>query len=135
MALGGRSVQPSEGIRELVLSYHQFMLSGKGLKLEDYIAQHPATLWFGTGPDAWLVGYDRVLATLKIQQRQFGPTQIHLKHLLTLEGGELGYAVDRSVMEFSDGTCFPYRHSMVFVREEGVWRLVHSHSSADVLEF
>ena len=127
-------MQPSEEIRDLVLRYHDLMRTGNGVATEDFIARHEATLVFGTAPDAWLAGYDAVLAALRTQLRQFGPTQTHLRHLLCFEDGNLGYAVDRSVMEFSDGTRLPYRQSMVFVRENGQWRLVHAHSSLDTLE-
>lgn len=51
-----------------------------------------------------------------------GPVMVH-------QHGDVAWAVDQPSVRFDDGSELTERVSLVFVNEEGSWKLAHSHAS------
>jgi adenylate cyclase len=49
--------------------------------------------------------------------------------LRAFECGEVGWVVDRPTFRLAGGQQFDTRITLVLHREDGTWRIVHSHAS------
>ena len=88
----------------------------------------------GTGPDEWFEGRTAVLAALEQQARDFPNLRFEPGHLRCAENGDRGWVADRAAIVMPDGGRIDARQTMVFQREAGTWRIVHSHLSIGVAD-
>ena len=98
--------------------------------LERHTSRHPGTAFLGTDPDEWwtdLAGLRHAL----VGQHQAGVTFIPGDPVV-YQQGDIGWAVDHR-MRFRVGEQEgPFRMTIIYRREDGVWKMVHFHSSIGV---
>ena len=121
---------PSTELRELTLLITQAIGAGDVAVLERHTSRHPGAAFLGTDPDEWwtdLAGLSQALAG----QHEAGVTFIP-GDPVAFQEGEMGWAVDHQ-MHFRLGEQEgPFRMTVVYRREDGVWKMVHFHSSIGV---
>ena len=123
-------MQPSPELRDLTNRIAQAVGDGDVGFLEHHISRQADVAFLGTDPDEWwtdLAGLSRALTA----QRGAGVTVIPGDPLAYQEGN-VGWAVDRSVRFRIGDQEIPFRFSVVYRREDGVWKMVHFHSSIGV---
>ena len=123
-------MHPSTELRDLTIQIAKAIGTGDVAVLERHTSHHPGTAFLGTDPEEWWTD----LASLRqavLAQRGAG-VEVIPGEPLAFQEGEVGWAIDRG-MRFRVGEQeTPFRMSAVYRREEGVWKLVHVHSSIGV---
>ena len=117
-------------LRDLTIQIAHAISDGDVAVLERHTSRHPGTAFLGTDPDEWwtdLAGLRHAL----VGQREAG-VEFILGDPVAYQQGEVGWAVDHR-MRFRVGEQEgPFRMTVVYRREDGVWKMVHFHSSIGV---
>src|SRR5829696_72812 len=95
-----------------------------------YCSKSAGTAFLGTDPEEWWTD----LASFReavLGQREAG-VEVIPGEPMALQEGEVGWSVDRGLRFPVGEQETPFRMSAVYRREEGVWKLVHFHSSIGV---
>jgi ketosteroid isomerase-like protein len=86
----------------------------------------------GTDPAEWWTGHDTALRAFATQMEEMGGGfPIHESNPQGFADGNVGWACDQPVLTLPDGEV-PLRVSAVFVKENGRWRVEHTHVSMGV---
>ena len=110
-------MNPSTELRDLTIQLAHAIGDGDVALLERHTSRHPGTAFLGTDPDEWwtdLAGLRQAL----IGQREAGVTFI--------PGEPVAYQQGEGEQEG------PFRMTVVYRRVDGVWKMVHFHSSLGV---
>lgn len=83
----------------------------------------------GTREDEWIEGGKTFLDMVQADWDLVDTQHDEVRHLHTFENGETGWAVLEADRTTSSGETFRYRLSVVFVLQEGIWRVLHTHFS------
>lgn len=83
----------------------------------------------GTREDEWIEGGKTFLDIVQADWDLVDTQHDDVQHLHAFENGETGWAVLEADRTTSSGETFRYRLSVVFVLQEGVWRVFHTHFS------
>lgn len=101
-------------------------MAGDGAAMANLTSRDPTTRYIGTDPDEVWRGTDVAIAlpahTEEIQER-VTPT-FDLGHIEAFETGTTGWAIVVGSVAFADIDAFEFRVILVFVLEDGVWRVV-----------
>ena len=119
----------SQTLKELVIRNYQThgMAGGSVNVVQDFYTRQNGLLFIGTDPAERFEGYSNLLDY--ISKNTSGGMNIQIKFLDAFEQGEMGWSFDEIELILSDGTKLPLRHTHVFERENGAWRIVHTHIS------
>jgi ketosteroid isomerase-like protein len=86
----------------------------------------------GTDPAEWWTGHDTVVKAFATQMEEMGGGfPIRTANPQGFADGNVGWACDQPVLTMPDG-AIPLRISAVFAKENGRWRVVHTHVSMGV---
>ena len=117
-------MEPSVELRELTKQLAQAVGAGDVAFLARHTSRQPGVAFLGTDPDEWwtdLAGLRRALEGQVAAGVEVVP------------GEPVAYQAGDRALRFRIGEREqPFRMSMVYRREEGVWRMVHFHSSLGV---
>ena len=83
----------------------------------------------GTREDEWIEGGQTFLDLVQADWDLVDTQSDEVRHLHAFENGETGWAVLEADRTTSGGETFRYRLTVVFVLQQGVWRVFHSHFS------
>jgi hypothetical protein len=117
----------SAAVREAWLRFCDRLSAGDVASFDDVVSGHPATTVIGTAPDE--------IVTERAQLRYgFEAEGLTLEPAApaAYEQGDLGWAMDEPSFVFPDGSRVKLRTTLVFRREEEVWKLLHMHASVGV---
>ncbi len=123
-------MNPSTELRDLTIQIAQAVSDGDVAVLERHTSHHPGTTFLGTDPDEWWTDLASLRQALQ-DQHAAGVDAIPGEPLAYAEG-DWGWAVDRAIRFRVGEREQPFRISMVYRREDGVWKIVHFHSSLGV---
>lgn len=125
-------MQPSSELRELVLRTYAAMGSGDTTFYERHLSQQDGVLIIGSDPDEWWTGYETITQIYKAQMREVGGVSCLPGDPQAYSMGDVGWVADRPRFQLPDGTELPFRMSIVFVKEDGAWKVAHQHISIGV---
>jgi ketosteroid isomerase-like protein len=126
-------MESSPELRDLTLRFYQALSTGDVSFLEQFLSQQPGVLNIGSDPTEWWSGYDTFLQVSKAQfQEMGGSLRVTGADPQAYSEGTVGWVADRASFELPDGTQFPFRLTAVYHKEDGAWKLVHSHNSVGV---
>lgn len=123
-------MEPSVELRELTNQLARAVGTGDVAFLERHVSRQPGVAFLGTDPDEWWTDLASLQRALQ-DQHAAGVDAIPGNPLAYAEG-DWGWAVDRAVRFRVGEREQPFRISMVDRREDGVWKIVHFHSSIGV---
>ena len=85
------------------------------------------SIYVGVGSAYWMTG----TALLAELHRQFKEQSMQWTTDVVLinEIGDVAWVLDRPVIHFDDGSEMQCRSTMVFLRNDQIWQLTHSHLS------
>jgi ketosteroid isomerase-like protein len=128
-------MEHSDELKDLTVRFYEAAATGDLSFLERYVSRREGTVFVGTDPDEWWEGLEALREAMRAQSEALGGSglQIVAGHLQAYREGSVGWAIDRDALfRLPDGTEVPFRNTIVFVQEEGEWKLIHSHSSIGV---
>jgi hypothetical protein len=123
-------VEPSAALRELTIQIAQAIGAGDVAVLERHTSRQPGVAFLGTDPDEWWTDLESLRRALAGQVE--AGIEVIPGEPLAYEEGDWGWAVDRHLRFRIGEREQPFRMSAVYRREDGVWRMVHFHSSLGV---
>jgi hypothetical protein len=132
---GDTTMEHSDELRDLTLRFYEATATGDPSFLERYVSRQEGAVFVGTDPNEWWEGFEALAEAMRAQAEAMGggglqivPGQVH-----AYREGSVGWAIDRDPsFRLPDGTEIPFRNTVVFLQEDGEWKLIHSHSSIGV---
>jgi ketosteroid isomerase-like protein len=100
--------------------------------LDRMISRQAGVVVIGSDPDEYMTEHDRMIDLMRESTPQ-GEMQIHVRadEVRGYEHGDVGWADNTGTFE-RGGESVEMRHTAVFLREDGEWRLVQNHASIGV---
>ena len=83
-------------------------------------------------PQDWYEGYDSILHFYTPADGTGLNIQVDVVKAYC--EGSVGWTVDRVKLKLPNGEELPVRHTRIFHKENGAWKLVHNHVSVAVFE-
>jgi adenylate cyclase len=124
-------MQPCPELKQIVLQNFEREHSGEILEVvrSTYSRQQGVTV-IGTDPDEWFEGYEAILGFYGAA----GGSRLELQvdELKAYCEGSVGWEFDRVRLTLPDGRELPIRHTRIFHKEDGEWKVVHNHISIPV---
>ncbi len=106
--------------------------------LANLYSRSAAATYLGTDNEELWVGRDVGLAVSRHWAEvatKLGVTFVELAEIDAYENGATGWALVRSNFVFADHGPFPFRTTLVFVLEDGTWRIAQVHNSVSTDNF
>lgn len=125
-------MQPSSELKQLVLRTYEALASGDTTFYERHLSHHEGVLIIGSDPSEWWIGYDTITQVFKAQMQELGGVSCIPGDPQAYSLGDVGWVADCPKFRLPDGTELPVRMSIVFVKEDGVWKVSHQHISIGV---
>jgi class 3 adenylate cyclase len=122
-------MKPSRDIRNVVLGLYHDLSMGE---IPEGIAESSDAILIGTGPEEFYQGANLIRAALRAQTELVGTVKVIPGNLQAFEEGTVGWASDWPTLVLSDGRSTRARHTFVFHRKAGEWKLLQFHGSHGV---
>ncbi len=127
-------MERSDELHAVYLRIYEFYNQADIAAMARSHSQLPGVLLIGTDPTEWVQGYEAIIElyrhALPAHKEQGitlvpGDAQAHHE-------GDIGWIVDRPMLHIADGSSVPLRATTIFRREDGDWKMVHTHFSLGV---
>ena len=126
-------MEQSDELRDLTKRFYEATATGDLSFFDRHVSHQEGVVFVGTDPDEWWESFEALREAMRAQSEAMGGMQIVPGELQAYREGNVGWVVDRDAsFRLTDGTQIPFRSTVVFRREDGEWRVVHSHSSIGV---
>jgi hypothetical protein len=125
-------MEPSTELKELVLRTYAAMGNGDTSFYDQHLSHQEGVLIIGSDPNEWWTGYDTIIQVFNAQMREMGGVSCLPGDPQAYRIGDVGWVADRPRFRLPDGTELPVRMSIVFVKEDGAWKVTHQHISIGV---
>jgi len=124
-------MQPCNELKNIVLHhYGKFDSGGQADTIKDIYSLQEGVVIIGNDPNEWFDDRDSVLAFM--QAGGSGKKEITVQNLTAYSEGTVGWTMDRVAVKLSNGLELPIRHTRIFHKEDGAWKMVHLHISIAV---
>lgn len=119
-------------LKELTLEMYRSLSSGDPSFFEQRLVTDRTCVIIGTAPEEWWDDGKAALDSIRDQMKSVGTAlQISAGDIRAHSEGDVGWIADRPTLSIG-GVAVPCRHTSVFVRRDGEWRLVQQHFSIGV---
>ncbi len=126
-------MEQSNELRDLTLRFYEAVTTGDVSFVDRHVSRQQGAVFVGTDPNEWWEGFESLREATRAQSEELGGMQIVPGRLQAYREGSVGWVIDRDpTFQLADGTQIPFRNTAVFRREEGEWKLVHTHTSLGV---
>jgi ketosteroid isomerase-like protein len=125
-------VERSPELRDLVVAWFRAASDGDASLVDRHVSRDAGTRLIGSDPNEWWIGYDTITQVFKAQMREMGGVSCLPGDPQAYRIGDVGWVADRPRFRLPDGTELPVRMSIVFVKEDGAWKVAHQHISIGV---
>jgi len=124
-------MQPCDELKNLVFQNFAKEASGKIIEVvqSSYSHQEGAMI-IGSDFKHWFEGYDAIFNFYAPADGT--PLNIRVDVLKAFCEGTVGWTVDRVWLVQPNGDEIPIRHTRIFHKEDGAWKIVHNHVSIAV---
>jgi len=125
-------MERSAELEDLTRSLYEAVSSADVRFFEQYLSRNESCVVIGTAPDEWWDDYAAALDPIRAQMASAGEAINLLPgDVRAYRVGEVGWVADQPTLTLGSvkASC---RHTSVFVREEGAWRIVQHHFSIGV---
>jgi ketosteroid isomerase-like protein len=119
-------------LAELMEAMYEAISRGDATFFEETISSGDATVAIGTDPGEWWDDHRTAKDAWRSQLPGLAEMELESTKLAAYASGDVGFAVDEVNGRMPDGTEFTFRITGVFERENGEWKIVHSHGSVGV---
>jgi adenylate cyclase len=124
-------MQPSTELENLILQLYKKEASGGLCKFARHLySRQKDMLFIGSDPNEWLEDFDSVIHFY--EEASAAVLGIQVDNLKAYSEGTVGWVADRVTAKLPDGVEVPVRHTYIFHKENGAWKMVHLHASIGV---
>ncbi len=125
--------QPCDELKDLILQLYRKLTSGG---VREYAGQlysrQDGALLIGSQPEDRHEDYAAILGFYQAAGEVVEEVQVD--EITARAEGASGWVFDRVIARLPDGLEVPVRHTYVFHREGGAWKVVHAHISVAILD-
>ena len=128
-------METSAELRMAVERFYELFVSGDESVAERYVENIDGLLVIGTDPREWWADYESVIVALKAQAGELGDIGMKIRRdqeIRAYQEGSIGWAADRPIFVFPDGSEVEMRVTAVFIEQVGGWKLAQWHASFGV---
>ena len=100
--------------------------------LTNMISAHPDVLFILSDDVNWIAGSDNLIRVLEGRSNRMDIERIEVDRVQAHEIGDFGWTAAAVTLFFSSGESETLRNTSVFAMEDGVWKVVQSHTSIGV---
>jgi ketosteroid isomerase-like protein len=119
-------------LRDLVLRTYEAIANGDTTFYDRHLSRQEGVLIIGSDPNEWWSGYETISQVFKAQIREMGGVRVIGSDPQAYSSGDAGWVADRPRFKLPDGTEIPFRSTIIFVKENGDWKLIQQHISIGV---
>jgi len=124
-------MQPCDELKNIVLShYGKFDSGGQADSIDDIYSLQEGVVIIGNDPNEWFDDRDSILAFM--QAGGSSKMEIIVQNLKACSEGNVGWTMDRVTVQLPNGVNLPVRHTRIFHKEAGAWKMIHLHVSIAV---
>lgn len=124
-------MQPCDELKNLVLRhYGKFDSGGQADTIKEIYSLEEGVVIIGNDPNEWFDDRDSIVAFM--QAGGSSKMEIAVQNLKAYSEGSVGWIMDRVTVKLPNGVDIPVRHTRIFHRESGTWKMVHLHVSIAV---
>jgi hypothetical protein len=120
-------VNESPDVAAALTAFFAKNASGDTSTFDEVVSKEESVLAIGSSAEEWYAGQDAARGAYGLEGVLIDPGRID-----AWENGDTGWAVARPEFSIPDGPTFRLRFTAVFVREDGLWKLIHLHGSFPV---
>jgi len=125
-------MERSQELEDLARKLYDAVSSADAGFFERYLSRSESCVVIGTAPDEWWDEYDVALDPIRKQMGSVGDAvELVAGDVRAYRKGEVGWVADQPTLKLGSVSAL-CRHTSVFVREEGEWRIVQHHFSIGV---
>ncbi|MGE0059773.1 MAG: nuclear transport factor 2 family protein [Dehalococcoidia bacterium] len=122
-------MEPSAELRQTLVDLYAAMSSGSAEAVEAFYSLQAGSIFMGTDEaEFWTDSAKHNHDVRPFFDGSYGPTIWLAGDAHAFVEGDVGWTVDRPTLLFG-GETYRLRVSLVWHREVGAWRVVHSHAS------
>ena len=119
-------------LTRLTLEMYESLSSGDPSFFEQRLVTDRTCVIIGTAPDEWWNDGKAALESIREQMKTVGSAlRVSAGEIHAYSEGDVGWIADRPTLSVG-AVAVPCRHTAVFVRRGGSWRLVQQHFSIGV---
>lgn len=118
---------------DTVRSFYEVMAAGDAEAITRMYSDDARAVLIGSDPGEWWEGGAQIKSALR-EQLDGGGLSVRTGAPRVVQTGDVAWFADRPVFVTPDGQEFACRLTGVLHREEGEWRIVHTHASLGVAD-
>ena len=124
-------MQPCDELKTIALQhYGKFITEDHADSVKDLYSLQEGVTIIGNDPDEWFE--DRASIDAFVQEGSSTKLEIEVKNLAAYCEGSVGWTADRVAVRLPNGVEVPVRHTRIYHKEDGRWKMVHLHVSIAV---
>ena len=125
-------MERSPELEDLALKLYEAVSSADAAFFERYLSRGESCVVIGTAPDEWWEDYAAALDPIRKQMASVGDAvKLVAGDVRAYCEGAVGWVADQPTLKVGSVAAL-CRHTSVFVREAGEWRIVQHHFSIGV---
>jgi len=124
-------MQPCDELKNIVLQHYGKFHSGEQAhSIEDTYSRQEGVVIISNDPNEWFDDRNSIEAFIK--EGSSSHLDIEVQNLVAYCEGSVGWTADRVTVRLPNGLGIPVRHTRIFHKEHGAWKMVHLHVSIAV---
>lgn len=121
-------MQPCDELTSIILHhYGKFDTSSQAETIQEIYSLQDGVVIIGNDPDEWFEDRESILAFMKAGGSS--KLEITVRNIKAFSEGSVGWTMDRVTVRLPNGKEVPIRHTRIFHKEDGKWKMVHLHVS------
>ncbi len=123
-------MESSQSVADALGAIYAAISEGDAGVLAGALSNKQGVVFIGTDPDEWYEDADEIGEMLKAQAA--AGIRVRPGKITAYSEGSVGWASDRGTFVLPDGSEVPFRATVVFHEEDGLWKVVQEHASVGV---
>ncbi len=124
-------MQPCDELKNIVFRHYGKFDSGEQADtIQEIYSLQEGVVIIGNDPNEWFDDRESIIAFM--QAGSSSKMDIAVQNLKAYSEGSVGWTMDRVTVKLPNGAELPVRHTRIFHKENGAWKMVHLHVSIAV---
>ncbi|MDH3247389.1 MAG: nuclear transport factor 2 family protein [Acidimicrobiia bacterium] len=125
-------IQRSPELEAVVRRLWKAFAEGSAPALANLLSDDPALRFVLSSDDSWFGQADTLATLLAERGGRIGVERVEFDRIEAFQAGDVGWAALQATTALSTGETLSFRQTAVFAIQDGIWRIVQSHTSRGV---
>jgi class 3 adenylate cyclase len=100
--------------------------------LANIVSRDPAARWVLSADDEWFGHADHIAELMASRSERIGVERLEFDRVEGYQAGDVGWVAAEITVHLEKGDSVTFRNTSVLIIEDGVWRVIQSHTSRGV---